>query len=68
MIVKTNLYDLVSLWDNPDLSKKYVRFELQWNKTKKYRHDEIIQIRDLINTLSLQYEQLDGFIYLYQTP
>lgn len=68
MIVKTNLYDLVSLWDNPDLSEKYVRFELQWNKTKKYRHDEIIQIRDLINTLSLQYEQLDGFIYSYQTP
>lgn len=45
MIVKTNLYDLVSLWDNPDLSENML--DLNCNG---------IKLRNIVMTKSFKSE------------
>ncbi len=65
MINYVNLYDLSSLYDDSLKSEKYVRYLTNFEKNKKYRHEEIEQIHKLISNLNLEYDCLNGFLYSY---
>jgi len=61
---KINLLDLTSLSFDYKMSKKYVKY-LSNNTIEQYRHEEIRQIKSLIELLSLDRQYFEGFYYSY---
>lgn len=60
-----NLFDLIALWEDEQLSKEYISYKLNWDENKKYRHHEIIDIKSMVDSVLLDRTFLDGFIYSY---
>ena len=63
-----SLKDIVKLNHNAALSEQYVRYLCGISADKQYRHQEILDICTLINSLHVGKCQLDGFIYGYVVP
>lgn len=65
---KINLYDLIKLVDNEELSKEYIRYLMSWDDKKQYRHLEIKCIKDFLDYLNLSKDLASNFIYSYEMP
>lgn len=65
---KINLYDLIKLVDNEELSKEYIRYLMSWDDKKQYRHLEIKCIKDFLDYLNLSKDLASNFIYSYEIP
>ena len=63
-----SLYDMVKLSDNEELSEPYIGYICGMNHSHQYRHQEILDIQILINSLHIPLEKQEGFIYGYVVP
>ena len=63
-----SLFDVVKLKDNPELSERYVSYLCGFKKEHKYRHDEVLAISSMINTVGFGVESANGFIFGYEIP
>ena len=68
MVNLVNLYRLVELKDDVEISEKYVRYLVNMDNENKYRHNEIVYINQLLNYLDLSIEDADSFFYSYNIP
>lgn len=62
------LPEMVKLYHNEQLSELYVRYFCGLEQSHQYRHQEILDIRKLIEKLCVSNEKLEGFIYGYSIP
>jgi hypothetical protein len=62
---RINLLDLVSLSNDYKMSYKYVNY-LTSNRLQQYRHEEIKQIKKLIEATNLDRQYFNDFYYSYQ--
>ena len=63
-----SLSDISKLSNNPSLSEAYVRYVSGLGNTLSYRHQEIMDIKALLDVLSMEQCDEDGFIYSYTVP
>ena len=63
-----SLYQLTKLIDNEMLSEKYVRYLCGFPSSRKYRHDEVLAVYELLKDTSLTTAGADGFLYGYTIP
>lgn len=63
---RVSLLNLISLKDNEQLSETYVKYIAGLEKEDQYRHQEIIDISNLLSELNLREVFLSGFIYSYK--
>lgn len=64
---KINLYDLIYI-ENQNLSRKYLKYYLDFSNKKQFRFEEIMSIKSLVKTLDLSYFEAEGFYYSYELP
>lgn len=62
-----NLYEVIKLIKNEDVSKKYFDY-LRGETTKNYRHNEIINIKDFLEYTQLDYRLASGYLIGYEIP
>lgn len=62
------LYDMVKLSDNEELSEPYIRYICGMNHSHQYRHQEILDIQILLDSLRISQEKQEGFLYGYVVP
>ena len=62
-----SLLDMVKLKDNEPLSNQYIQY-LCGISEQSYRHQEILDIYNLVNTTLLQDAKYEGYIYGYVVP
>lgn len=63
-----SLIDVVKLVHDPELSEQYVRYLCGTNDGTRYRHQEILDINTLLDSLDVKNKNLTGFIYGYVVP
>lgn len=63
-----NLIDLISLSNDEKLSQKYLKYYLGYKAPKQYRHEEILTIKKMIESLNLGYDEMSGFTYSFILP
>lgn len=63
-----SLLEITKLAEDEKISEKYVRYICGLDPTNEYRHQEILDIKSLINCLDCSSENFDGFIYNYVIP
>ena len=63
-----SLYDMVKLADDAELSQPYIRYICGLNKDNQYRHQEILDIKVLLENICVSNIKLEGFIYNYIVP
>lgn len=61
-----SLYDMIRLFDNEKLCEQYIKYLC--GTKGQYRHQEILDIRTLLEELCLDEECAGGFIYSYSIP
>lgn len=62
-----SLLEIIKLAEDEKISEKYIRYICGLDSTKEYRHQEILDIKNLIDCLNCNSENFDGFIYNYIT-
>ena len=65
---KINLLDLCSLCNDMNLSERYIRYKLEFEESKQYRHSEICDIKNFLSFLSITEKDVNDFIYSYSIP
>ena len=63
-----SLLEIIKLAEDEKISEKYIRYICGLDSTKEYRHQEILDIKNLIDCLNCNSENFDGFIYNYIVP
>ena len=63
-----SLLDMVKLSDNEALSEDYVRYICGVETERQYKHQEILDIKCLLDNLSLPVEKAAGFLFGYVVP
>ena len=63
-----SLLDMVKLSDNEALSENYVRYICGVETERQYKHQEILDIKCLLDNLSLPVEKAAGFLFGYVVP
>ena len=63
-----SLVDMVKLSDNEELSESYIRYICGIDLSRQYKHQEILDLKCLLNALVLPTRQCDGFLYGYVVP
>ncbi len=63
-----SLLEIIKLAEDEKTSEKYIRYICGLDSTKEYRHQEILDIKNLIDCLNCNSENFDGFIYNYIVP
>lgn len=63
-----SLLDMVKLHDNSSLSEPYIRYLCGLNEEHQYRHQEVLDVRCLINDIAVAEKKLEGFLYGYVVP
>ena len=63
-----SLIDMIKLSDNEELSESYIRYICGIDLSRQYKHQEILDIKCLLNTISLPAKQCEGFLYGYIVP
>ena len=64
---QVSLLDMTKLRNNEPLSKQYIQY-LCGISEQSYRHQEILDIYNLVNTTLLQDAKYEGYIYGYVVP
>lgn len=60
-----SLNDMVKLHANEELSEPYIRYLCGLTYEQQYRHQEILDIRTLLQNIAVAPAKLEGFIYGY---
>lgn len=63
-----SLDDMVRLSDNEELSESYIRYICGMDIDHQYKHQEILDIKCLLEIASLRTEKCKGFLYGYVVP
>ena len=63
-----SLIDMIKLSDNEELSESYIRYICGIELSRQYKHQEILDLKCLLNVISLPTKQCDEFIYGYVVP
>lgn len=63
-----SLLEIIKLAEDEKISEKYIRYICGLDSTKEYRHQEILDIKNLINCLNCNSKNFGGFIYNYVIP
>lgn len=63
-----SLIDMIKLSDNEELSESYIRYICGIELSRQYKHQEILDLKCLLNVISLTTKQCDGFLYGYIVP
>ena len=63
-----SLHDMVKLSHNEKLSETYIRYLCGINKEHQYRHQEILDVKTMLNSISAEEGKLSGFLYGYVVP
>lgn len=63
-----SLLEIIKLAEDEKNSEKYIRYICGLDSMKEYRHQEILDIKSLIDCLNCDSENFDGFIYNYIVP
>lgn len=63
-----SLIDMIKLSDNEELSENYIRYICGIELSRQYKHQEILDLKCLLNVISLPTKQCDGFLYGYVVP
>lgn len=65
---RVSLVDMVKLANNEQLSASYIRYICGIDDEHQYRHQEILDIKHLLNNVALADASAEGFIYGYVVP
>lgn len=65
---KFSLYDIIKLVENESISENYVRYLCGLVNEKRYKHQEVVDIKILISLLNLSEKDARGFIFNYTVP
>lgn len=69
MINKVDLLDLVKLVREEEICEKYIRYLINWNEDRQYRHNEIVCLDNLLKLLQLNEKTYtSGFLFGYSIP
>lgn len=69
MINKVDLFDLVKLVKDEKISEQYIKYLINWNEDKQYRHTEIVCLSNLLELLNLKKSSYTyGFLFGYSIP
>ena len=63
-----SLLDMVKLSDSDSLSEKYVRYICGMESERQYKHQEILDIKCLLDNIYLPVGKVEGFIFGYVVP
>lgn len=63
-----SLLDMVKLSDSDSLSEKYVRYICGIEPERQYKHQEILDVKCLLDNIYLPVGKADGFIFGYVVP
>lgn len=63
-----SLLDMVKLSDSDSLSEKYVRYICGIEPERQYKHQEILDVKCLLDNIYLPAGKADGFIFGYIVP
>ena len=63
-----SLFDMIKLSDNEDLSESYIRYICGIVNDHQYKHQEIIDLKSLLDVTSINVESCHGFLYGYIVP
>lgn len=63
-----SLFDIVKLSDNEELSESYVRYICGLEIDRQYKHQEILDIRCLLDNIVVPANRADGFLFGYVVP
>lgn len=63
-----SLFDMIKLSDNEDLSESYIRYICGIVNDHQYKHQEIIDLKSLLDVASINVESCHGFLYGYIVP
>ncbi len=63
-----SLNEMTKLSHNAELSEQYIRYVCGLKNDCQYRHQEILDIKQLISDLSLPHNKTNGFLYGYVVP
>lgn len=63
-----SLLDMVKLSDNEELSENYVRYICGIEAERQYKHQEILDIKCLLDRICLPVGKADGFLFGYIVP
>lgn len=62
------MIDMIKLSHNIELSKPYIQYLCGLDRTRTYRHQEILDIQSLLAAVTLPAESVSGFLYGYVVP
>ena len=63
-----SLFDIVKLSDNEELSESYVRYICGLEIGRQYKHQEILDIRCLLENIVASIDNAEGFLFGYVVP
>lgn len=63
-----SLLDMIKLSDNETLSENYVRYICGIENERQYKHQEILDIKCLLDNICLPAEKATGFLFGYVVP
>lgn len=63
-----SLLDMIKLSDNETLSENYVRYICGIDAERQYKHQEILDLKCLIDNICLPVEKTAGFLFGYVVP
>ena len=63
-----SLLDMIKLSDNETLSENYVRYICGIENERQYKHQEILDIKCLLDNICLPDEKATGFLFGYVVP
>lgn len=63
-----SLFDMIKLSDDEELSENYIRYICGIESERQYKHQEILDIKYLLDNVIVTAEGADDFIYGYVVP
>lgn len=63
-----SLFDMIKLSDNEMLSESYVRYICRIDAERQYKHQEILDIKCLLDSIVLPPQKAEGFLFGYIVP
>ena len=63
-----SLLDMIKLSENEVLSESYIRYICGIDTERQYKHQEILDIKCLIDNIALTPDKAEGFLFGYTVP
>ena len=61
-----SLFDMIKLSNNEKMSEQYIRYICGIETDRQYKHQEVMGIQCLLETVTVDIEKSNGFIYGYR--